>query len=179
MDRLTVSGPDHGQMTALWAQGNVFSKIIPQPETFSEKEIAELEEYGRSTFLQPPRITAEDAWWWWRIKNWGIKWDVDEAEVSQADDKTVIQFVTPWSPPTAGLLIFSALYPDLRFVLVCCEPSMHYAAETVFFAGKVLSDNCYGDGQGYQRIAAEFGCEDEDEEVDEEVDASQWQQEGL
>ena len=178
MNRLTVSGTDHGRMAALWAEENVFSKVIPQPETFSEADLAELEEYGRSTFLRPSSITAEDAWWWWRNKNWGIKWDVDEAEITQTGDKTVITFGTPWSPPTAGLQKMSALYPDLRFVLVYCEPGMHFAGQALFSGGQVVSDNCYEDGEEYHRIAADLGCED-DEDDEEEAGVSNWQHEGF
>ncbi len=167
MNRLTVGGLGHGRIAALWSEQNVFSKVIPQPETFSEEDLHELEKHSRSTFLRPTHITAEDAWWWWRNKNWGIKWDVDEAEVAQGDDETVITFATAWSPPKAGLQNMSASYPDLRFVLVYCEPGEHFAGRAVFGGGRVISDHCHHDGQEYQDLAAECGCEDEEDEEEE------------
>jgi hypothetical protein len=165
-------------MAALWAEENVFSKVIPQPETFSEEDLADL---SRSSPFPSPHITAENAWWWWRNKNWGIKWDVEEADIDERGDETVITFATPWSLPTAGLQKLSALCPDLHFALICCEPGWHYAAETTFLAGEVVSDNYYQGGEEYRRIAAELGFQDEEEDDDEkeEVKASNWQREGF
>jgi len=119
MNVLTVSGPGHEEMAALWRAGDVFSAVAPQPETFSEADLADLEEYGRSTFGPPSSsetpITQEDAWWWWRNKHWGTKWDVDQnSNVTSTEETTVIWFATAWSPPIGVLRTMSSLYPCLR-----------------------------------------------------------------
>ena len=187
MNVLTVSGPGHEEMVALWRAGNVFSAVAPQPETFTEAELADLEAYRQSTFPFPfpRRITQDDAWWSWRLIHWGTKWDVgDDVDVVVGDGATVIRFTTAWSPPNPALRTMSSLYPNLRFNLRCCEPSWPYAAETLFESGEMVSDHYYEEGESYRRIAAECGCEDEEDEAEEDDDldtghATNWRREGF
>ena len=43
--------------------------------------------------------TAPD-WYWWRVNNWGTKWDAGMHSWDWIDDYTcVLQFATAWSPP--------------------------------------------------------------------------------
>ena len=50
---------------------------------------------------------AMPGWYWWRVNNWGTKWDASIHDVDWVDDKTVnIMFDTAWSPPTG---IFQAM----------------------------------------------------------------------
>ena len=56
-------------------------------------------------FLPEPNYEAneEDAmpdWYWWRVDNWGTKWDAGIHSWDWIDDYTcVMQFATAWSPP--------------------------------------------------------------------------------
>ena len=78
---------------------------------------------------------------WWRVRHWGTDRDVVKAAVVTAsNDATVIQFLTAWSPPNAGLRTISGLHPTLRCELACYEPLWSFAVHTVFLAGEIISD---------------------------------------
>ena len=43
---------------------------------------------------------ADERWYDWRVKNWGIKWDINDVEIQDWDDYQIIYtFETPWGPP--------------------------------------------------------------------------------
>jgi hypothetical protein len=155
LNQLVVTGPEHQRMVPVWNAGNVLSTLIPMPSSFSDEELAELGAFVRQSGLG--EFDSREVSHWWREKNWGIKWDVDETVVRTSDQETVIDFESPWSPPIAGLRTISAMYPDLQFRLLCCEPSCHFAGEIVFEAGEELSGVCYDSGPDYQRIADKLG----------------------
>jgi hypothetical protein len=62
----------------------------------------------------------------------------------------------------------SVLYPELEFDLVYFEPGERFAGEARFVDGEGQHDRYEGDDPEYQRIASEFGWNDEDEEDDDE-----------
>jgi len=45
--------------------------------------------------------TIGNDWWWWRVDNWGTKWDVggEDAYYSDNPEGLVLSFDSAWSPP--------------------------------------------------------------------------------
>jgi hypothetical protein len=157
MNRLTITGEEHERMAEVWRAGHVLSRLVPEPDTYSSEELAQLQ---RVAWV---KLSTDNAWYWWRTLNWGTTRDATDVVVAAAsDDATVIHFDTAWSRPIAGLHTMSGLYPDLLFTLKCFEPNLPYAAHAVFQAGKIISNEYYNDGEEYRRIATEFGWEVEE-----------------
>ena len=56
------------------------------------------EKWGTPRFKSTGR--ADERWYDWRVKNWGIKWDIDDIEIQDEDPQQLIySFETPWGPP--------------------------------------------------------------------------------
>jgi hypothetical protein len=91
--------------------------------------------------------------------------------VEEEEDVTTIDFLTAWSPPVPVIKAMSALYPSLVFNLTYFEGGMCFAGEAHFVAGKG-QDNHYGcDSPEYERIASQFGYDEDDDEGDAEDEA--------
>jgi len=74
---------------------------------FTPEEQQELESIGHNN------------WYSWSVANWGCKWNATNLEVDSDsyEDEAVIEFNTPWSPPTPILLALREQYPTLEFKL--------------------------------------------------------------
>jgi len=87
-------------------------------------------------------------WYWWRVHNWGTKWDIDDAYITdEADDfhkdghtisSFVMYFNTAWAPPEDGILTISSMYENLFFHLEFEEPGMAFEGYYRCMNGKVL-----------------------------------------
>lgn len=97
-----------------WESGNFLATLVPEPDyTVTpvakcfpniDAEYAKTPEEKVKALLNEPTI-REDAWWDWRIQNWGTKWDVgyDESRSNHAqvnDNTMFVYFDSAWSPPT-------------------------------------------------------------------------------
>ena len=77
-------------------------------------------------FVPEPQYNDTGDWYWWRVNNWGTKWDISTHSVDWVDDVTcVMVFDTAWSPPTTayhamvdqGLNVYATYYePGMCFV---------------------------------------------------------------
>lgn len=100
-----------------WESSNFLATLVPEPdykvtpvaETFPHitAQYAKTEEEKAKALLNEPTI-REDAWWDWRIQNWGTKWDIGfdadrDNHAQMIDDKTMfVYFDSAWSPPTGA-----------------------------------------------------------------------------
>ena len=77
-------------------------------------------------FVPEPKYDNEGDWYWWRVNNWGTKWDVSLHNIDWVDDvNCVMNFDTAWSPPTTaydamceqGLNVYATYHePGMCFV---------------------------------------------------------------
>ena len=163
-NKLVVSGPGHEQMVSLWSEDKVFSRIVPEPENFSDEELAELDAHWQPTSLPMHAITNDGAWYWWRLEHWGTKWDTgDDVRVTEGDQETVVRFDTAWTPPKEVLYALSAQYPDLRFKLFYSDPNMPFAGEMTLVAGRIRGESYYEEDEDIDRVCVElWGAGEED-----------------
>ena len=74
---------------------------------------------------------AQDLRWWdWRLKNWGVKWDLDNTDVSTDTDQTgLVEFTfdTPWGPPEEICKKLRQSYPKVDITWFYDEPGMAMA----------------------------------------------------
>lgn len=73
-------------------------------------------------------------WYWWRVNEWGTKWEVDVDLDIVVDDEdghleVLCNFSSAWSPPVDALKHFSELNPDLFLSLSYWEPGMAFVGE--------------------------------------------------
>jgi hypothetical protein len=66
----------------------------------------------------------EPNWYDWRIRNWGIKWDVEARLVDESEDGLIYEFDSPWCPPYGWIRKIAPMFPDLSFELYYKEPGM-------------------------------------------------------
>lgn len=72
------------------------------------------------------KLSEDDNWYWWNVRNWGTKWDVAisdnekwaETSLEVWDDGTLMyRMNTAWSPPEDAIRTLSEQYPNLHFEL--------------------------------------------------------------
>jgi len=75
---------------------------------------------------EPDYNHQDQGWYWWRVNNWGTKWDISLHDFTWNDDREIhMVFDTAWSPPTVayeamqeqGMLVSASYYePGMCFV---------------------------------------------------------------
>jgi hypothetical protein len=68
-----------------------FNRLIPTPENIFQGDlgIEDEQKYGK-----------DNCWYYWRINNWGTKWDAYDVEIQMYDDDVIgIMFQTAWNAP--------------------------------------------------------------------------------
>jgi len=82
----------------------------------------------------------DENWYEWRIRNWGIKWDVEAHLVEESDSILTYEFESPWGPPHNWVRKVALIFPDLSFELYYREPGMCFqgtiSAQKDFFVDK-------------------------------------------
>lgn len=141
-----------------WESSKFLATLVPEPdykvtpvaETFPNitAQYAKTEEEKAKALLNEPTI-REDAWWDWRIQNWGTKWDVgydaDLDNHAQVNDNTMfVYFNSAWSPPTGAYEKLEQLGYSIR---------AYYFESGCAFCGSWMDglDDCYsidGDEDG-------------------------------
>lgn len=83
-----------------------------------------------------------DDWYNWRIKNWGIKWDLADvsADSDEYEDFAEYTFDTPWGPPVQAFEEISKMYPFLEFRLKYDESGMAFMGAAIIQNGET-NDN--------------------------------------
>ena len=112
---VTITGPAE-RITALWTRASggaegaaLLNAMRPMPEELSEGE----------------------AWYSWRVENWGTKWDIDMQglEFEEFSDGTAAisgWFDSAWSPPVDAFQAYSNENPDVDMELKYFEPGMSF-----------------------------------------------------
>jgi len=93
-----------------------------------------------------PKELLDGESYYWRIANWGSKWDLCECAImSRKDYKNGLSMVevdyqTAWSPICEGLCKISGLFPQLEFYHKYIEEGIGFAGYQNFRAGKMLDE---------------------------------------
>jgi len=93
----------------------------------------------------PPELLAADAyanppaWYTWRVKHWGTKWDVTHHNITFVTP-THLVFDTAWAPPTEFVQAVSLMYPLLKFELAFSERGMEVAGTQLISDGVVTDE---------------------------------------
>ena len=81
-----------------------FEGIIPSPNWLKiPNEDGELPTLVKEDWGEMHRWkdgSQDDRWYYWKIDNWGTKWNSYDVEVeSNFDDELTVRFCTAWAPP--------------------------------------------------------------------------------
>lgn len=49
----------------------------------------------------------------WRIRNWGIKWDIEACLIDESEDSLIYYFESPWCHPYNWIRKVALMFPDL------------------------------------------------------------------
>lgn len=90
-----------------WKANKFFGTIYPEPD-YNKVKVSPMfpEIKGNNDPVSP-----ESAWWDWRVRNWGTKWEIntDEAYIDIHENEIKVGFSSAWSPPTG---IYDRLVDD-------------------------------------------------------------------
>lgn len=119
-------------------------KFIPCPKELLKQESPNRNEEKSKELIS--KYGAED-WYGWRLKNWGIKWDVEASGGFTNDNKNsgevVYDFDSPWGPPNESITEISKLYPKLGFSLKYNESGMAFAGIFEVSNGEISQDESW------------------------------------
>lgn len=74
-------------------------------------------------------LAVKQDWYNWNIREWGTKWDISDAQLSQKPGELRYEFATAWSPPQPAIDKLAAQYPKLIFTLRCLDENDCFASE--------------------------------------------------
>jgi hypothetical protein len=106
-NNLYISHPDKKMMKKAlnaWNKGKFLSTLVPEPDYTKVKVKPTFDSSHITGTPKPEFVDPEQAWWDWRVQNWGTKWDIgwdshqDKAELS-GDHDMFVNFQSAWSPP--------------------------------------------------------------------------------
>jgi len=114
--------------------------IVPEPRELMEQEDGQ----DGNGFSMP-------GWYNWRLANWGCKWDINDCTVDEdigfeyydmpeGWTRAIINFESPWSPPSEWLHALAKKYPDAVVALVYNEGGMCFEGELVIKGEDVLHE---------------------------------------
>jgi hypothetical protein len=113
-----------------------FHSLVPVPQYLQDKTYGGEEEAREAGVVDSTGPTfAGNAWEVW---NWGCKLGAVNPKLTEARNKLVYDFDTPWAPPFAFLLTASKLFPSLTFRIEFAEPNMNFAGFAVVQNGEVV-----------------------------------------
>jgi len=125
-----------------WNEDKFLSTLVPEPD-YTKVKVKHTFPMNYSTGeLKTEFVDPEQAWWDWRVQNWGTKWDIgagsDGARVEKLrkDGALEVFFCSAWSPPTEA---YTTLV-DMGF-----DVSATYYEGGCGFCGEFVDgqDNCF------------------------------------
>lgn len=150
LNNLELSHPDPAMLekaVKAWNDGGLLSVLVPEPDYSVTPVLPAFPDIRKNN----DPVDPEQAWWDWRVVNWGTKWDVgyrtendNRAEIK--DGKMVVFFESAWSPPTEAYKVmeehgFEILaYYDEPGIGFCGKYSTEYGDETYSYDESIPED---------------------------------------
>ncbi|UOO85693.1 hypothetical protein [Neisseria arctica] len=102
-------------------------------------------------------------WYWWRMANWGTKWNAYHQYVDVSDTELYITFDTAWSLPEPIYREIAKLFPELKMEVLYIDEGCFFAG-TYVLSGGCLNDHQCSDDEFKQFAETHFGWSFEEEE---------------
>lgn len=123
--------------------------VLPMPKELegTTASVSSPEEFAQA--LAGNKEFEYSDWYYWRLANWGTKWDLDTdttyvGEVVVQDDNASVSlsYDTAWSPINDFWLKVSEMFPKVRIDNRYYEEGMNFIGQTIFEGGETLADEC-------------------------------------
>jgi len=120
-------------------------QLIDQVEDhFTQEENESDDDFKKRIEMINKRQYGARDWYYWRIANWGTKWDVSVDEVTRDDDEYAFMwFDSAWSPPIEYISRISKIYPQLRFKLSFMETGSDFQGHVIFSNGELTDEESH------------------------------------
>lgn len=130
--QLTITGPEAERerfMAECFSHANDetnfdFDKLVPEQGNGVRAVLSD------GTELIP-------AWYDWRCKNWGTKWNACDTEVAREGDAILLSFDTAWAPPIPIFKEVARRFPNLTIKGSLIEEMHHFGGNILCQGGKV------------------------------------------
>lgn len=89
-----------------WKEGKFFGTLYPEPDYTKVKVKHTFPVNMVTGEAKPEYVDPDQAWYDWRLQNWGTKWEIESSEhyidIEENEHGKAIRasFNTAWSPPT-------------------------------------------------------------------------------
>ena len=142
----------------------IYSLNTKELKEFVEK----VKDPQQKTDLSYNKIIPCTDWYFWRVGNWGTKWDINAKIVDLCDHSVTYEFLMAWSGPFRIIDQLVEIYPNFIFILKYNSESGHrgiYVAhgENVLGGYVEYSDDDYD--VNYDIYHGEYYDDDYDEQV--------------
>jgi hypothetical protein len=133
-NNITIQGPTDTIKT-LWEEAEkdgLLNAIKPMPEILKDTTSpapADIDKVQQQTMIAQ---TGFDNWYDWRVKNWGVKWDVSTEGLEFTDNGDGTASITgwfdsPWGPPIESYNTFCDDNDNCSLTASYHEPGMDFA----------------------------------------------------
>ena len=153
---MTISHKDPAMMQKAleaWNNGKFLGTLVPEPDYKKVKVKPTFE--SRTGKPAPEFVPVDEAWWDWRVQNWGTKWDIgwsdhqDKAKLDEDGLSMWVWFDSAWSPPVDAYA---------KLVELGYEVTAYYNENGCCFCGEFVDgqDYCYSIDIPLENDAAEW-----------------------
>jgi hypothetical protein len=77
-------------------------------------------------------LQTSNFWYHWNVRNWGTKWEIDDATIERSKNALFYSFDSAWAPPIEAMQTLFTQHPTLAMSLEYYEPNMGYKGRAVF-----------------------------------------------
>lgn len=93
-------------------------------------------------FIQQFQKEIEEGqdWYHWNIREWGTKWEIDNALIIVEEGKLAYAYQTAWSPPIEAINKLASIFPDLSFRSRFIDENDCFAGEVMWSDGECISE---------------------------------------
>jgi hypothetical protein len=109
-------------------------------EVKSEKPASPDKDFSDFVEEMNKKIAEENSWYYWNIRNWGTKWEINDAGVSVEPNRLEYYFMTAWSPVEAAITNLAKQYPTLTMTMRAVDEGGMFACEIHWDKGEQVFD---------------------------------------
>jgi len=152
----------------------------PRPVIDEIRTVLASEEQGLLHWMRPMPADQRDNWYSWCCSNWGTKWDIANAFVSDdvEEDSITFSFDTAWGPPIEAFRFWAQRDGRVTYRLSYIETGMGFVGWDSY-DGEYFDEDYVEHGNDpdryWEMAAEEFGIEPEEEPEP----LTEWYEQGI
>lgn len=148
---------NHVYIDAIDEKLNEILEFVKGPETYENGYVEEVPFDFNKIIPMPEEYNEGSKWYYWRIENWGTKWN---ASGGYSDGAGYFMFDTAWSTPVPIIKRLSELFKDIEFSVRYADEDFGYnVGEYTYMNGRLVESNIPEDGseEAYELAADILG----------------------